>query len=159
MKQTAYILLGAIGVWLLLRQCARPSVELREVVRADTVVVRDTIREPIPVPVVREIVRHDTIRVPVGDTLPGDSVAVSLPIERKTYRTDDYRAVVEGYRPSLVEMEIYRQSTTIATTTDRVITDKKRWGIGIQAGYGYNLGTNKPGPYIGLGLQYSLWRW
>lgn len=159
MKQIATIAVCLIGAVLLSRHCSSPSVEVREVVRRDTIVLHDTIREPIPVPVVREIVRYDTIRIPVGDSLRGDSVAVSLPIERKTYQTEDYRAVVEGYKPSLVEMEVYQHSAVVTKTVERTVTDKKRWGIGIQAGYGYNFGSGKPGIYVGVGIQYSLIRW
>ncbi|WP_300601165.1 DUF6808 domain-containing protein [uncultured Rikenella sp.] len=126
-----------------------------EPARTDTVVVRDTIREPIPVPVVRTVVRYDTVRValPAVDSLPGDSAAVVLPIERKTYETEDYRAVVEGYKPSLVEMEIYRQSTTITNT---VMQPKRpRWALTVGPGIGY--GPHGVQPYVGASFGFVLW--
>lgn len=83
-------------------------------------------------------------------------VPVVVPIERRVYVTDDYRAVVEGYRPSLVSMELYRQ-TQVVTVTD--VPKPHRWGVGLQIGYGYMPTVNRAAPYIGIGIQYSLWRW
>lgn len=126
-----------------------------EPVRTDTVIVRDTIRESIPVPVVRTVVRYDTVRValPAGDSLPGDSTAVVLPIERKTYETEDYRAVVEGYKPSLVEMEVYRQSAVVTNTV--VQTKRPRWALTVGPGVGY--GPRGIQPYIGASFGFVLW--
>ena len=113
--------------------------------RTDTVVVRDTIREPIPVPIVRTVVRYDTV--------PGDSAAVVLPIERKTYETEDYRAVVEGYKPSLVEMEVYRQS---AIVTNTVVQPKRpRWALTVGPGVGY--GPRGVQPYVGVSFGFVIW--
>lgn len=140
----------AAGCFVLCRRANR-----REAVRTDTVTIRDTIREPIPVPVVRTVVHYDTVRValPVADSLPEDSAAVVLPIERKTYETEDYRAVVEGYKPSLVEMEIYRQSTTITNT---VMQPKRpRWALTVGPGIGY--GPHGVQPYVGASFGFVLW--
>lgn len=123
--------------------------------KTDTVVVRDTIREFVPVPVVQTVVRYDTVRValPAADSLPGDSVAVSVPIERKTYETENYRAVIEGYKPSLVEMEVYRQS---AIVTNTVIQPKQpRWALTVGPGVGY--GPRGMQPYIGVSFGFVLW--
>ena len=117
--------------------------------------VRDTIREPIPVPIVRTVVRYDTVRVafPAVDSLPGDSAAVVLPIERKTYETEDYRAVVEGYKPSLVEMEVYRQS---AIVTNTVVQPKRpRWALTVGPGVGY--GPRGVQPYVGVSFGFVIW--
>lgn len=59
-----------------------------------------------------------------------DSIRVALPIERRVYATDDYSAVIDGYRPVLVSMDIYRQTHVVAAVKQH------RWGIGLQAGYG-----------------------
>ncbi len=111
--------------------------------RTDTVWIRDTIRERVFVPRNVEVVRVDTLIV-------RDTIRVPIPIEQKIYATDNYRAVVEGFRPNLTALEIYR-STPIVTTRP------SRWGIGVQAGYGISSGGLSP--YIGVGVQYNVLTW
>lgn len=152
MKAWGYILavllfVGAffVGRWTKPRDVS--YVELR-----DTVIVRDTVTERIPEPHIVEVVRIDTCWLEtVADTV---RVPVTVPIERKVYVTSDYRAVVEGYRPALVSMDIYRETQVITKSTA-----PRRWGVGIQVGYGYMPTVNKAAPYIGIGIQYSLWQW
>jgi hypothetical protein len=122
--------------------------------RVDTVVVRDTIRDTVLVAVERRTVRTDTVWLKsVADTV---FVEVEVPVEQKIYQTADYRAVVEGFRPRLAEIEIYRNTTYIKESSVAIPRLKRpRWGIGVQVGYGIAGGT-KPRPYIGLGVQYNL---
>ena len=42
-----------------------------------------------------------------------------------------------------------------------MVTKPKRWGIGLQAGYGVSLHNGEvfPAPYIGVGLSYSIINW
>ena len=120
----------------------------------DTVIIRDTVTERIPEPQIVEVVRTDTCWLEtVADTV---RVPVAVPIERKVYVTSDYRAVVEGYRPSLVSMKLYRQTQVVTVTTS---PKPRRWGVGLQIGYGYMPTVNRTAPYIGIGIQYSLWQW
>lgn len=83
-------------------------------------------------------------------------VPVVVPIERRVYVTADYRAEVEGCRPRLVSMELYRQTQVV---TETPVARPRRWGIGIQAGYGLAPRTGHFEPYIGVGIQYSIWQW
>ena len=146
---SAVLVLG-IGFFAGRRTC-RP--QQLEILRRDTVTVTDTIVREIPVPRTVTVVRIDTCYL----SSPTDTIRipVAVPIERKTYTTPDYRAVVEGYRPSLVEMQVYQKKQTI-TQTIPISNKSKRWGIGIQAGYGYIPIVNKTALYIGVGVQYDL---
>lgn len=146
---SAVLVLG-IGFFAGRRTC-RPR--QLEILRCDTVTVTDTIVREIPVPRTVTVVRIDTCYL----SSPTDTIRipVAVPIERKTYTTPDYRAVVEGYRPSLVEMQVYQKQQTI-TQTIPISNKSKRWGIGIQAGYGYIPTANKTALYIGVGVQYDL---
>jgi len=146
---SAVLVLG-IGFFAGRRTC-RP--QQLEILRRDTVTVTDTIVREIPVPRTVTVVRIDTCYL----SSPTDTIRipVAVPIERKTYTTPDYRAVVEGYRPSLVEMQVYQKQQTI-TQTIPISNKSKRWGIGIQAGYGYIPTVNKTALYIGVGVQYDL---
>ena len=123
--------------------------------RVDTLVVRDTVRDTLLVPHVRYIARTDTVFLEISrDTV---RVEVEVPIERKVYETADYRAEIEGFRPRLVDMEIYRQTRYITQTETVRVSDSKRWGLGLQVGYGYHCTGFRP--YIGIGIQYNVIRW
>lgn len=149
---TAIIAVCVFGTAEVFRSCAGPAHSVAAP-RTDTVWIRDTIRDTVLVPVRRYITRVDTVFVRIaGGT---DSVAAEIPIERKVYQTDDYRAEIEGFRPSLVSMEVYRQTQTITNTI--TIPDRRRWSVGLQAGYG--LTPKGLQPYLGIGLQYSIRQW
>jgi len=131
-------------------------------VRVDTVVVRDTIRDAAPVARLTAITRVDTVFVRVaGDTvrMAGDTVyvAAELPVERKTYLTADYRAVVEGFRPSLVGVEVYRRTQFIDRVRTVAVPDARRWSIGVQAGWGFS--PKGAAPYVGVGVGYRVVAW
>lgn len=159
MKKAATTVLGiaaAAAIFLAGRGCGRMTVSEPGLIetRIDTIIVRDTLRDTVLVPVESIFVRTDTVWMQAaGDTV---WIEVAVPTERKVYATDDYRAVVEGFRPALVEMEIYRSTTRIIREN---ISRKPsaRWGAGIQAGYGF--GPKGAVPYIGIGIQYSLIVW
>ena len=81
-----------------------------------------------------------------------DSVTVQIPITQRVYETDRYRAVVSGYQPSLDDLLIYQPSQVV-----RIKDKPKRWGIGVQVGYGMTVkGTPQFTPYIGVGVSYNL---
>ena len=149
------LLLGVV-VWM---QCNSHEPQTRYV-KGDTVRIRDTIRDTIPKPAKETPKRTDTVYLPIlidtatDRTIEGDSVPVVIPITSKEYKTDDYRAVVSGYNPSLDFMEMYRDKEII---TLPLIQKRNRWGFGLQVGYGIPLGgTLKTVPYIGVGISCNL---
>lgn len=148
------IALALIAVAFLLgRRSVKP--EIVEIHRKDTVVVRDTVRETVLVPKVRYLTRVDTVLLPV----PGDTVEVPVlvPIPRKVYEGEDYRAVVSGFRASLDTLDIFRKTQTVTNTVVQRVEvpgKPKRWGIGVSAGYALTPQGVKP--YIGAGISYSF---
>ena len=86
---------------------------------------------------------------------------VPIPISLYIFRDSLYYLKVSGYHVTLDRLEVYPQTVykTITNTTERTIQEKKRWGIGLQAGYGYNFGSGKAGPYVGIGVQYNIVQW
>ena len=148
------IALALIAVAFLLgRRSVKP--EIVEIHRKDTVVVRDTVRETVLVPKVRYLTRVDTVLLPV----PGDTVEVPVlvPISRKVYEGEDYRAVVSGFRASLDTLDIFRKTQTVTNTVVQRVEvpgKPKRWGIGVSAGYALTPQGVKP--YIGAGISYSF---
>lgn len=155
----------------------KPCLELPVVtVVGDTLIVRDTLRMEVPAAVPKGEVRRDTVwldlrpatpsepdspaTVPEG-TSEGDTAPrlepdgqLTIPISRKEYKTDDYRAVVEGWRPALISMEVYPKTTTITQTVTRL--KKPRWGVaaGLGAGYAPTVGLY---PSIGITVGPLLW--
>ena len=116
------LLLGMI-VWM---RC-NPHDPSTVYIKGDTVRIRDTIRDTIPKPAKRTPKRIDTVYLPIlidittDRTVEGDSIPVLVPITSKEYKTDDYRAVVSGYKPSLDSMEIYRDKGFITLTPLQVL--------------------------------------
>ncbi len=131
----------------------------------------DTIPYYKPVPKDSTVIRYITEVLPVvpdtynngGENIPdscnnedifiSDSVKVSIPITSKVYEDSTYRAYVSGYHANLDSIFIFPEREVITITQKEKI---KRWGIGIQTGYGF--GKNGAGPYIGIGISYNLFR-
>lgn len=134
-----------------LRRIPEPNIQI------DTLIMWDTVRLPPPPPERVWLTRVDSIPYPVqiGDTIT-ETVYVPVPIERKEYRTENYFAVIEGFRPELISIETYNKTVYINKTETFKI--KPRWGIGLQAGVGYSF-NGKVSPYIGVGVQYNLITW
>ena len=112
MKNVVIALALIAAAFLLGRRSVKP--EIVKIHRTDTVVVRDTVRETVLVPKVRYLTRVDTVLLPV----PGDTVEVPVlvPISRKVYEGEDYRAVVSGFRASLDTLDIFRKTQTVTNT-------------------------------------------
>ena len=130
-------------------------------VKVDTLFVYDTIFVEKPVIKKVEIIDTLLLPVPITDTLMlHDTVLVHLPIEQRQYSDPRYTAWVSGYRPQLDSIRIYK-TTEYITKEIKTVAKPKRWGIGLQAGYGVSLhnGQIHPAPYIGVGLSYSLINW
>lgn len=153
MKNVVIALALIAAAFLLGRRSVKP--EIVEIHRTDTVVVRDTVRETVLVPKVRYLTRVDTVLLKV----PGDTVEVPVlvPISRKVYEGEDYRAVVSGFRASLDTLDIFRKTQTLTNTVVQRVEvpgKPKRWGIGVSAGYALTPQGVKP--YIGAGISYSF---
>lgn len=151
-----FVVGAVVGSLVTYRGCS--SVEHTQTVQSDTIrisdtiVVRDTIRLDKPKPYYVEVVRVDTVA-----TI--DTITVTVPIEQKTYKNEDYKAVIGGYKPSLIYMDIYRKTTTIRDTVqiNNTITKYKppRWSLSVGPGVGY--GPKGFEPYIGVNFGYVIW--
>lgn len=141
----------------LLGRCTAPKYEAETQVieKVDTMVVRDTIIREKPSYRTEYVFVRDSVRVQVHDT-----VYINLPRQLRVYQDSLYRAEVSGVDPTLDRIEVYPQTkvvTKIETQTIRV-TERRKWGIGVQVGYGITKQGNafNPGPYIGVGVSYNI---
>lgn len=127
---------------------------------ADTVVVTqtDTILSAKPVAVYKYIRKTEFVEIK-ADSVRIDTVKelVFLPREYMVYKDSTYRAVVSGVQPRLDSIEVYRKTQVQTITKTISVPDRKRWGLGIQAGAGWN--GREVQPYVGLGVSYDLVRW
>ncbi|MEQ3235753.1 DUF6808 domain-containing protein [Bacteroides cellulosilyticus] len=142
------ILLAVVCVVAWFRPHEPLPAEIRTETKVKTVVKVDTLLISAPMAPLLVFQLTDTIRI--GDTV--------VQREQAYYEDSLYRAWVSGYRPRLDSIEIYPRTVTHTITNDIYHTikvkDKRRWGLGVQAGYGYPGGF-----YVGGGVSYNLFMW
>lgn len=138
------ILLAAAIAWALsLQKENRTLRSLPATVETRVKWVHDTIVETVPEPVVKVV--KERIPVPVHDTtiIFRDSL-ILLPIETKTYTTADYKATISGYKPQLLDMQIFRSTPVITTTYTGTPagseSKKSTWQMHLQLGVGAGVG-------------------
>lgn len=128
-------------------------------VKTDTVIRVDTVHDSIPVPVEDVYIADIEIPVPVpvyvldesGNKVEKtDTMQFRLPISKKTYENENYKAVVSGFNAKLEDLTIYKHTEYI-----RQKIPDRRWGLGVTAGYG--VGKHGLSPYIGLGVYYRIY--
>ena len=158
LRTAVAILLIAAAIRICTYSCNRSQSDTSIEHKADTVRIRDTIHIPRPVYITSKIIDTMTVLVQATDTLwLHDTLYINLPREQRTYTDTTYTAWISGYRPQLDSIQIY-QRTEYITKEITPIQKPKRWGIGLQAGYGVTLHNNQvfPAPYIGVGLNWNF---
>lgn len=150
----------------IVRRCSREQPGENPAVTSEIqrMIVHDTVF--VDRPIVRTVRTIDTVivaakpAVVTNTVFKTDTVYVRLPIEQKRYSGKDYEAWVSGSRPSLDSIRIFKASDyTVATIQPKSNQRKRKWGIGLQAGYGIRLAeTPQLTPYIGVGVSYSIIR-
>jgi hypothetical protein len=150
MKYLPYVVIAALILFIVFRPVRVEHVP-GEIIR-DTIVTNriDTVRDTVPVPVYESVVDSFPFVVP-GDTVRD---TVYLPITQKIYKDSLYTAYVSGYRAKLDSIEVYSKTRTVFI---RERAKRKRFGLGVQAGYGFS--GNKTSLYIGVGVSCNLWQW
>lgn len=142
----------ACAQWPFLGRFSHVKEKVVEVIKTDTLYVEK--------PVFYETRVVDTMVVTLTEfEVVHDTAFVSLPREEVEYRDTSYRAVVSGFRPRLEELEIYQKERVVTIQTEKVVTvpDRRRWGVGVQAGYGITPAGFQP--YLGVGVSFDLLSW
>ena len=141
----------------------KSSIDIKSIIKTDTIIRHDTLIYRTPIVKDSLIVKYKTAVLPVvrQDTITKefvrtvmDSVEVKVPITQKVYEDSTYKVWVSGYEPQLDSIFVYQKTQVI----NHYIREKpKHWGIGLQIGYGC---TGKElRPYIGIGVNYNIFRW
>ncbi len=121
--------------------------EIHTETKVNTVVKVDTLLISAPMAPLLVFQLTDTIRI-------GDTVVLR---EQAYYEDSLYRAWVSGYRPRLDSLMVFPRTVYQTVTNDiyhTIVPKKKRWGLGLQVGYGYPGGF-----YVGAGINYNLFMW
>lgn len=145
---------GALLTMTIMRSCQQPEQIIKEIVKTDTLTITrvDTITIEKPQPY--KVVVRDTV---VVNSFQNDTDWKVLAQEVKEYQDSTYYARVSGINAFLEEIRVYpRTEYKYITTTEKVYEKPRKWGIGIQVGYG--AGKNGIQPYVGVGIQYDLLR-
>ena len=128
----------------------------------DIKVVRDTVRDTILIiqPLSEKRTPRDSIIIALPEisiVMPRDTVHdtvyVRLPSENIVW-TDSFCSVYA--HGVMTEIDSVRHFNTTMQIYHEPIPHQKRWGIGIQAGYGAS--RDGLSPYVGVGLTYNLIR-
>lgn len=150
MKGLPWILVVLLFIGLLWKSLFHPNktsqAEIHIETKIKTIVKVDTLLISAPIVALFRIT-SDTIHI-------GDTVVMR---EQAVYEDSLYRAWVSGYRSRLDSIEVYPKTVYQEVRNDiyhTIIPKKKRWGLGVQAGYGYPGGF-----YVGGGVSYNLFQW
>ena len=124
------LIVGIVIGWLCRQSCIRPET----IIQRDTLVRVDTMRELYPVSIREEIV--DTIYVPIEMTiLIKDTLYLSLPLEKRSYKREDFYAEVTGYDPRLTYIEVYPKTVYINESVGQSVTSRNTLSFGIEPSY------------------------
>jgi hypothetical protein len=124
------LVIGIVIGWLCRQSFAHPEV----ITQRDSIVIVDTVRELYPVAIREEIV--DSIFVVVRDTVRlKDTLYLNLPLEKRTYKRDDFYAEVTGYDPRLTYIEVYPKTVYINESVGQSVTGRNTLSFGIEPSY------------------------
>lgn len=145
-----------IGTYLadnhrLYRSSSTPHADTVTLLRIDTLLLRDTLRIPIPV-------YHETTSSRAVTTTVRDTGSITLQAVSRVYADSTFRAVVSGIDPCLDSLTLFRTIPSVTHTITNNITPVRstpRWGLGITAGATASPHGLTPG--ITIGLTYRLW--
>ena len=162
MERIKYILLGVIAGLVICfingwTSCHRTT-DKEVITITDTLVLTDTIIKFQPKPYKVTII--DTIYLPQQPQKPQKPQKPQIDTlirQEVIYKDSTYMAVVGGIEPYLKSIEIYPKTIYVNNNTTTTIKVRSRFGLGVQAGYGY--GRNGLQPYVGIGVQYNLIQW
>ena len=128
------------------------NIEIQNIEKVDTTYIY------YPIEIERRIVKKDTIKIAVIDTLVVRDT-LYLPREQKVYADSSYRAVVSGVSPRLDSIFVYPK--TIYETRFATQNEWRRITFGLQVGVGgviplFSSSYPSLGAYIGVGLGFRF---
>lgn len=139
------------------------------------VTVTDTVPFYQPVPKDSLVIRYVTKVLPVSSrenseardtemvaiasqhTGHGDSMSVEVPISQKRYETEQYRAYVSGFEPSLDSIFVYQKTVTERVSIPSQHAKQPRVGFGAVVGAGYGVINKQADIFVGGAVYIRIW--
>ncbi len=151
------VILLTFYVGMLIGQKHRQKLPLEPTeIKVDTLVIRDTIMQYKPIFV--DKIKVDSVLVPVKDTIViRDSVYIYMDREKITWRDSLCEVYASGIMTSVDSVRHFQEYKYITIETQVPVKVKRRWGLGVNAGYG--VGQGGLTPYIGIGVSYNVLSW
>lgn len=139
--------------------CGQNQPTINEVEKVDTLFVCDTITQYEPI--LEERVVLEKIFVPVTDTLwKHDTLFVYLEKEQVVWQDSLSRVYASGIMPQIDSVQHFISERIVTRELTKVVKKPCKWGIGIHAGYGIQLGEQlRTAPYVGVGVSYNILSW
>lgn len=140
---------------------AKESLSVEVVEKVDTLFIHDTIVSYKPI----YVEKIKTERVPVivekTDTMMvHDTMYVYLQKEQLMWEDTLSRIWVSGIMPEVDSVHHFVTERVVTREVEVPMVRESRWGFGIHAGYGVQLGSDiKASPYVGVGVSYDLLSW
>lgn len=159
---SALALVVGVGAFFLGRYTVKK--EYITIEHRDTTYITRTIHDTLRLVEWRDRIRIDTcylaaVQDSAKSATSADSALVQIPIEQKIYETENYKAVIKGFRTALVSMDIYQKEKIV--TIEKQIAPKK-WSFGVTigatAGFFYTPAGFQPGAGVGatIGATYHF---
>ena len=130
-----------------------------ETEKVDTLYLRDTIVQYEPI--VTERIKLKEVLIPVTDTLwQHDTLYVYMEREQVVWQDTLARVYTSGIMPQIDSVEHFVREVIVTMEKTRYVKKPCRWGVGVHAGYGVQLGDKvRTAPYIGVGVSYNIFSW
>ena len=105
--------------------------------------------QKVPVPVEKT----DTLKI-------HDTLFVYLQKEQVVWQDSLSRVYASGILPQIDSVQHYITERIVTKEVTIQVKKPCRWGIGVHAGYGVQLGDPiRTAPYIGVGVSYNILSW
>ena len=157
---TVVAVVAIIGVSYLIGRRDGQNISVRgESVKVDTLFIFDTITQYEPI--LEERVVLEKVPYPVTDTMwKHDTMYVILEREQVVWQDSLSRVYASGILPQIDSVQHFIQERIVTMELTKVVKKPCRWGIGVHAGYGIQLGESvRMSPYVGVGLTYNIVSW
>lgn len=156
------LFLFAVAVWVSYRiglHYGQKCPVIAPIEKVDTLVIRDTIVSYKPQYVDRVIL--DTLLLPADTLRIRDTLYVAVQREQVIWQDSLARVYASGVMPQVDSVHHFIRKEVVTEIRTISVPSRKRWGVGVQVGYGGCIQNGQvfTSPYVGVGVSYNLFSW